>query len=153
MRPKLLVSACMLGVRCRYDGRGNGVDRLDELLRMAELIPVCPEILGGLETPRVPCERREGRVVNRDGEDRTAAFERGAAEALRIGELFGAKCALLKQRSPSCGSRMIYDGTFSGRCVPGEGVTAQLLREKGYRIFGEEQVDELIAQILTKEGE
>ena len=147
VQPKVLISACLLGVRCRYDGKGNYAERLDELMAIAQLVPVCPEILGGLETPRVPCERIGEKVLNRDGEDRTEAFHRGAAEAHRIGEIFGAKYALLKQRSPSCGSVQVYDGTFSGKCIPGEGVTAQLLRAHGYRIFGEEQVGDLIEEL------
>jgi len=147
MRPTVLISACLLGVQCRYDGKGNHAGRLDELMALAQLVPICPETLGGLETPRVPCERRGEKVVNRDGEDRTEAFRRGAAEAHRLGGIFGARYALLKQRSPSCGSVQIYDGTFSGKCIPGEGVTAQLLRANGYRIFGEEQVGELIEEL------
>jgi len=152
MRPRVLISACLLGVRCRYDGKGNGMQRLEELMQLAQLVPVCPEILGGLETPRVPCERRNGRVYNRDGADKTAAFERGAQEALRIGEIFGARYALLKQRSPSCGTREIYDGSFSGARIPGEGVAAQLLRQHGYAAFGEDQVDELICELQKEEG-
>lgn len=147
MQPKVLISACLLGVRCRYDGKGNHAERLDELMALAQLVPVCPEILGGLETPRVPCERVGDKVLNRDGADRTEAFLRGAAEAHRLGEIFGAKYALLKQRSPSCGSVQIYDGAFSGKCIPGEGVTAQRLRAHGYRIYGEEQVGELIEEL------
>lgn len=152
MQPRVLISACLLGVRCRYDGKGNGAQRIDELMSLAQLVPVCPEILGGLQTPRVPCERREGRVFNRDGEDKTAAFERGAQEALRIGEIFGARYALLKQRSPSCGSREIYDGSFSGRCIPGQGVAAELLRQHGYAVYGEDQVDELICELQKNRG-
>lgn len=146
-KKRMLISACLLGVACRYDGRGNGCRRLDELKTLAELVPVCPEIMGGLETPRVPCERKNGGVFNRDGEEKTAAFDRGAQQALKIGAFFDAELALLKQRSPSCGSREIYDGSFSGKCIPGMGVTAQLLMENGYRVFGEEQIDELIEQL------
>ena len=144
MKPRILVSACLLGVNCRYDGGGKAIEALPALMELAELIPVCPEILGGLPTPRMPSERRDGRVVAKDGADVTAAFQRGAGEALKLAELFGARCALLKERSPSCGSGMIYDGSFSGGLVPGDGVTAEELKKGGIAIYGESRVQELM---------
>ena len=150
MKPRLLVSACLLGVNCRYDGGGKAMAEIGELMELAELIPVCPEILGGLPTPRTPSERIGERVMARDGEDVTAAFRRGAGEALKLAELFGARHALLKERSPSCGAGQIYDGSFSGGLKPGDGVAAELLKANGIEVFGESRVCELI-NILKEE--
>ena len=147
MKPRILISECLLGVSCRYDGGKKAIPELAELMELAELIPVCPEILGGLPTPRAPSERRDGRVVSEDGRDVTAAFQRGAEEALKLAEMFGAKLAILKERSPSCGSGMIYDGSFSGGRIPGDGVTAELLKENGMKICGESRVREWIDRL------
>jgi uncharacterized protein YbbK (DUF523 family) len=115
MARKILVSACLLGVCCRYDGRGNPNDAVLALLDRDDvvLIPVCPEQLGGLPTPRVPSERQGSHVMNRMGEDVTSQFTRGANEALRIAKLYKCKTAILKERSPSCGCGTIYDGTLT----------------------------------------
>lgn len=143
-RPRMLVSACLLGVECRYDGGGQAIDRLDALMARYELIPVCPEQLGGLPTPRTPAERQEGRVVDRDGADVTDAFGRGAIQACRIAALYGAKLALLKARSPSCGRGRIYDGSFTGRLVPGDGVAARALMDAGLEVYTENEIDVLL---------
>ncbi len=143
-KPRILVSACLLGVNCRYSGDGQKIDEIGELMEFAELIPVCPEVLGGLPTPRPPAERRGEKVCTRDGADVTRAYRRGAEECLRLAELFGARIALLKERSPSCGAGEIYDGSFSGRRVPGSGVTAELLEAHGVRVCGESRTCELI---------
>lgn len=140
-RPRVLVSACLLGTACRYDGQSQPIQGIEALLESCEAIPVCPEQLGGLSTPRSPAERRDGRVVNRTGDDVTDAFARGAAQTLEFARLYGAKIALLKSRSPSCGSREIYDGQFSGRTVPGRGVTAEVLSSEGLSVFDENQMD------------
>lgn len=140
----LLVSACLLGTACRYDGQSRPLDRLASLMDRYHLIPVCPEQLGGLPTPRTPAERRDGAVWTRDGQNVTAAFASGAAEALRLARLFGCRKALLKERSPSCGSGAVYDGTFSGRLIEGDGAAAALLKQHGVLIFGESQVDRLL---------
>ena len=144
MKPRVLISACLLGVNCRYDGGGKAMAGLEALMEVAELVPVCPEILGGLPTPRTPSERIGDRVVARDGRDVTDAFRRGAGEALKLAELFGARCALLKERSPSCGAGQIYDGSFSGGLKPGDGVAAELLKANGIEVFGESRIRELI---------
>ncbi len=143
---KLLVSACLLGTCCRYDGGGFDPARLLQLKSRHTLIPVCPEQLGGLPTPRTPAERREGRVVTADGQDVSAAFSRGAEEALRLATYFGCTAALLKERSPSCGHGTIYDGSFTGKLTPGDGVTAALLEKNGVRVYGESQIDALLAE-------
>ena len=135
----LLVSACLMGFDCKYSGGNNALspETLDALRRSFRLIPVCPETAGGLPTTREPSERRGERVVSRDGRDVTAAFQKGAALTLRLAERYGAKRALLKCNSPSCGSGMIYDGSFSGKLVPGDGVTAELLKSQGISVVGE----------------
>ncbi len=150
-RPRILVSACLLGVACRYDGKGQAIPRLNELLAACEVIPVCPEQLGGLPTPRTPSERVGEKVLARDGTDVTCAFARGAAEALRLARLTGARLALLKARSPSCGSGEIYDGSFTGRTVPGNGVAAQALVDAGIDIFNEGQIDLFLSKLKGNE--
>lgn len=141
---KLLVSACLLGCACRYDGKSQENEKVLSLLKEHTLIPVCPEQLGGLCTPRVSAERIGESVMTRDGRDVTHEYMRGAQEALRFYRLFGCEAAVLKARSPSCGSREIYDGTFTGTRVAGEGVCAQLLRENGVRVLDEEHLSELL---------
>ncbi len=138
VRPAVLVSACLLGVCCRYDGGHNRNEQVIALKDRFRLIPVCPEQLGGLPTPRIPSEIRDGSVFAEDGTDVTENFTRGAREALRLAELFGCRCAVLKARSPSCGSKVIYDGTFSGTKTAGDGVTASLLKKQGIRVYTEE---------------
>ncbi|NLI53729.1 MAG: DUF523 domain-containing protein [Clostridiales bacterium] len=136
-RSPVLVSACLLGLCCRYDGKAQANERVLALAASRPAIPVCPEQLGGLATPRSPAERSEARVVTRGGEDVTEAFARGARESLRLARLFGCRAAVLKANSPSCGSGQIYDGSFSGRLVPGDGLTAALLKENGIAVFTE----------------
>lgn len=136
----LLVSACLAGEPCRYDGKDNLVPALEELAARGEAIPVCPEVLGGLPTPRIPSERLpDGRVVNAEGEDVTEAFRRGAERALSLCRAHGCSRAVLKARSPSCGKGIIYDGTFSHTCVPGDGIFAALLRAEGIPVRTEEE--------------
>ncbi|MBQ7434827.1 MAG: DUF523 domain-containing protein [Oscillospiraceae bacterium] len=134
----LLISACLVGYNCKYNGGNNALppEVLAALRERYRLIPVCPEAAGGLPTPRVPSERRGGRVVTRDGRDVTAAFRRGAEIAGKLAERTGARLALLKSGSPSCGSGMIYDGSFTGTLMPGDGVTAEYLKNKNLIIFG-----------------
>lgn len=138
---KILVSACLLGCPCRYDGRGKAHPEVEKLRERGHtLVPVCPEVMGGLPTPRPPAEcQPDGRVVNREGIDVTAQYHLGAEAALNIVRKQGCELAILKERSPSCGSGEIYDGTFSGTLVPGNGVTAQLLRQAGIQVLGESQ--------------
>ena len=142
----LLISACLTGVNCKYDGGNNALpeDALRALSEKYRLVPVCPEMLGGLPAPRIPCERLDGRVVNREGEDVTAAFARGAEEALRLAREAGCRKALLKAKSPSCGSGEIYDGSFSHRVIPGDGVAAEALRTAGLALFDETTLSELL---------
>ena len=140
---KILVSSCLLGCKCRYDGNDNRIEAIIDLEKKYELIPVCPEELGGLPTPRVPAEIVDGQVLTRDGEDVTIEFQRGAQLALEAALSAGCEMAILKERSPSCGSGLIYDGTFSKVLVPGDGVTAKRLKNAGIRVFGESQAGDL----------
>ena len=140
----LLISACLLGVRCRYDGESCPNLAVEALMERYNLIPVCPEQLGGLTTPRSPSERVGGTVKTRTGEDVTGCYRRGAEQALHLAKLFSCRRALLKERSPSCGSGEIYDGTFTGTRVPGDGVTAQLLKQNGIAVYGESDIWDLL---------
>ena len=133
----ILVSACLLGVPCRYDGTGKADERFVALAKTHHLIPVCPEQLGGLPTPRPSAERSGTRVLTRDDRDVTAPFQRGAEETLRLARLFSCRIAILKANSPSCGSGQIYDGCFCGRLVPGDGMTAALLKQDGLTVLSE----------------
>ena len=143
-KDKLLISACLTGKNCKYNGGNNQIERLQELVEKYELIPVCPEQLGGLSTPRNPSEIKEGRVVNTVGTDVTDAFSTGAKVTLKIALDNNCSLCLLKERSPSCGANFIYSGDFSGTVIKGSGITAKLLREKGFKIFTEEEIDKLL---------
>ena len=141
----LLISSCLLGYCCRYDGSNNGpIPELLQLKRRYHLIPICPEQLGGLQTPRLPAERLGDRVVNTAGEDITAAYERGAQGALRMARMFGCTIAILKSRSPSCGPAEVYDGTFTHTVVQRPGTTAELLIENGVTVIDETQIAQLL---------
>lgn len=142
MAKQYVVSACLAGEPCRYDGGCSLSPAVQRLIRAGQALPVCPETLGGLPTPRVPSEIRGGRVVAKDGTDVTDAFTRGAEEALRLAQENDCAAAILKARSPSCGSGEIYDGTFTGTRVPGEGVFARMAREAGFEIWNEETFTE-----------
>ncbi|MDD5907063.1 MAG: DUF523 domain-containing protein [Clostridia bacterium] len=139
----ILVSACLLGCPCRYDGTAKADPRVLSLMERHTLIPVCPEQLGGLPTPRLPSERREGGVFDRGGMDVTVQYRQGAEEVLRLARLYGCTHAVLKERSPSCGSGQIYNGSFSHVLVPGSGVAAELLAQNGITVLGESQADVL----------
>lgn len=141
---KLLVSACLLGVNCRYDGGNCHVKSIERLRAKYELIPVCPETLGTLPIPRTPSERLCGKVVNKLGLDVSAQFGFGASQALKIAKENHVHKALLKEKSPSCGTHRIHDGTFTGHTIEGMGVTAELLRNNGISVFSEDQIEELL---------
>lgn len=140
-QPMILVSACLAGIACRYDGNPNTYNPAVELVREGRAIPFCPEIVGGLPTPRTPCEIQGDRIMDRDGIDQTDAFVRGAEEGLRIAKLVGCREALLKANSPSCGCGRVYDGTFSGSIVDGDGMFARLLMDNGITVRTDEDGD------------
>jgi len=141
---KIAVSACLIGISCRYDGKNNTLPELSELAKKHTLIPICPEQLGGLPTPREPSEITEKGVTTVLGEDVSEAFAKGAEQAIKIVGLTECEAALLKERSPSCGKGVVYDGTFSGKLVPGNGVFARKLLEMGVSVYGESEIKKLL---------
>lgn len=140
----IIVSACLLGIGCRYDGKHKANPEVLKLKGKYNLIPVCPEIYGGLPTPRVPSERIGDKVMMKDGTDVTENYQRGAKEMLELCRIFGAKTAILKERSPSCGKGEIYDGSFSGALTARDGVSAELLISEGIRVIGESEIKILL---------
>lgn len=145
MKEKILVSACLLGEPCRYDGKAKPSPAVLALGSRFDLVPICPETAGGLPTPRIPSEIVGEKVLNQAGEDVTAAFMRGAAAAVETARTLSVKRAVLKARSPSCGRDTVYDGTFSGTLTPGDGVTAAALRAAGVVIYTESEAEQLLA--------
>ena len=147
----VLISACLLGMACRYDGKIKTYEAIDTLMEEAQItfIPVCPEQAGGLATPRVAAERSDKLVITADGKDVTAQYEHGAAEALRLAVRYQCAYAVLKERSPSCGSKRIYDGTFTRTLRDGTGVTAALLTANGITVFDETETAKLLHTLRT----
>lgn len=142
---KILISRCLLGEPCRYDGK-SVPSKAAQYLREAghTLIPVCPEVDGGLPTPRSPAEiQPDGRVLNQMGEDVSVQYRRGAELALEMARREGCQAAVLKARSPSCGSAQVYDGSFSRTLISGQGVAAQLLTQAGIHVVDEEHLEDL----------
>lgn len=140
---KILVSHCFLGENCKYNGGNNYNAELLSVLKNHELIPVCPETFGGLKSPRLPAEIVGDKVLFSDGSDATEAFTKGAEKTLEIAKAQGVKVAVLKANSPSCGSGIIYDGTFTGKKVNGYGVAAKLLTENGIKVYSEQDIEEI----------
>lgn len=143
---RLLISACFLGFDCKYSGGNNKLPegQLRALREKYALVPVCPETAGGLPIPREPSERVGARVLSRSGKDVTEEYARGAETAARLAVLRGCKRALMKANSPSCGSGRIYDGSFSGVLIPGDGTATERLRAAGLEIFSENEIDRLL---------
>ncbi|MBR3280233.1 MAG: DUF523 domain-containing protein [Clostridia bacterium] len=137
-----LVSACLAGINCKYNGKNNYNEKVFNLVKEGKAIPVCPEQLGGLMTPRIPSEIKiidgKRRVINKEGQDVTEQFEKGAQEVLRICKEFNIDKVILQPRSPSCGVGKIYDGNFNGTLIDGNGITADLLIENGIKILKED---------------
>ena len=142
----ILISACLLGVDCKYNGSNNKLD--DEIIHSLRekynLIPVCPEIMGGMPTPRNPIEISDGKVFDYDGEEFTKEFEKGSDEVLKLAKLYDATIAILKENSPSCGSNYIYDGTFNHQKIKGMGIAAHKLSKENIKLFNEENVKILL---------
>lgn len=134
----ILVSACLLGENCKYSGGNNFCPAVVSYLEGKKFVAFCAEQAGGLPTPRLPSEIQGGRVISREGADVTVHFEAGAQAALALCREKGITLAILKQSSPSCGTKTVYDGTFSGTKRPGMGVTAALLKENGIEVMGED---------------
>lgn len=145
-RPNILISACLTGKNCKYNG-GNNVlsdDELEKLRQRYHLIQVCPEQMGGLPTPRSPAERCGEKVINREGEDVTESFRKGAEMTLALALKNRAEQAVLKSRSPSCGKELIYDGSFQGELTEGNGITAAILLDHGIRVWTEYEISALL---------
>ncbi len=143
MKQKLLISACLYGENVRYDGKNSLLpsEIFQKLSKKYDLIPFCPEVEGGLETPRVPNEiQKDGRLIDRDGVDNSDAFEFGAIKTLQLCIKKNIKIALLKSQSPSCSNNFIYDGTFSKKLIKGDGVTAKLLKLNSIKIINETEI-------------
>lgn len=144
----MIISACLCGCDCKYNGKNNKNESCVELLKRGKAVLVCPEQLGGMTTPRVPSEilKNDGKisVISKEGKDVSKEFKKGAEEALKIAKLVDAKVAILKNGSPSCGSKYIYDGTFSGNKIKGEGITAKLFVENGIEVFSEDEAHKFL---------
>ncbi len=144
----MIISACLCGCDCKYNGKNNKNESCVELLKRGKAVLVCPEQLGGMTTPRVPSEilKNDGKisVISKEGKDVSKEFKKGAKEALKIAKLVDAKVAILKNGSPSCGSKNIYDGTFSGNKIKGEGITAKLFVENGIEVFSEDEAHKFL---------
>ncbi|MBQ8546050.1 MAG: DUF523 domain-containing protein [Clostridia bacterium] len=140
---KILVSACLLAYPCRYDGKSKPCEEVVLLKKEHTLIPVCPEELGGLKTPRIPAEIKGDRVVRQDGKDVTLEYNLGAEKTLQIAKEQGIFVAILKSKSPSCGNKQIYDGNFEKRLIDGKGITARLLENNNIKVISENELEEL----------
>ena len=135
-----IISACLAGINCRYDGGSKPNQKVIELVKQGKAILVCPEQLAGLTTPRTPAEEKDGKIITKDGKDLTKEFQKGAQEALKIARLSNCKEAILKAKSPSCGCGKVYDGSFSGNLIDGDGVFTRLLKENNIRVITEEDL-------------
>lgn len=136
----ILVSACLLGTNCKYNGKNNKNDKILEYIKDKYVIPICPEVFGGLSIPRIPSEIKDNSVINKEGIDVTKYFVNGSKKTLDIAKALDIKKAILKQKSPSCGCGKIYDGTFSGNIIDGDGITTRLLKENGIEVITEEDL-------------
>ncbi len=139
----ILVSGCLLGIACRYDGKSKPCPPIIELINKYNLIPFCPEVTGGLPTPRPPSEIVGDKVLNTEHQDVTKQYKKGAEEALHIAKLYKCKYAILKEKSPSCGSGLIHNGKFDGGLTSGDGITAKLLKKNGIIVLGESEIENL----------
>ena len=142
MKQNILVSACLLGESCRYDGKSKPCERVIALSNTYNLIPICPEVMGGLPTPRTPSEICGELVLMKDGRDVTENYNSGAQKALTIARENACTVAILKEKSPSCGSGLIHNGKFDGGLIDGDGITAKLFKQEGIRVLGESQITE-----------
>lgn len=141
---KILISACLIGDKTKYDGHSNYHPLIKKLMEKYDLVPFCPEVEGGLPIPRLPNEIKDKKVIRQDGKDVTHQFYKGAELAWNICNYLSIKIAILKDGSPSCGSKQIYDGSFSHKKIPGQGITASYLKSKGLIIYSEDEIEKLI---------
>ena len=141
---KVLISACLLGDNTKYDGKNNYTKEVEKLFPLCDLIIVCPEVFGGIKIPRSPSEIKNGKVINKKGMDVTRNFLQGASLVSYIARENNVKYALFKENSPSCGVHNIYDGNFTNKKIPGEGITTQELKKQGIIVFNEKEIDKLV---------
>ncbi|MFW5998757.1 MAG: DUF523 domain-containing protein [Halanaerobiaceae bacterium] len=145
---KYIISACLSGVNCRYNGSNYLIKSIAKLVKEGKAISICPEIIAGLSTPRTSCEievvNGKRKVYNKKGQELTRQFINAAHKCVDLARIFEIKQAILKSRSPSCGSKYIYDGSFSGNLKPGKGITAEYLIKNGIKVFNENQINELV---------
>lgn len=139
-KEKILVSACLAGVNCKYNGNNNENENIIELIKNKDVILVCPEQLGGLKTPRIPAEIINNKVITKDNIDVTKEYQKGAEEVLTLAKKFNIKKAILKSKSPSCGKGKIYDGTFSNSLIDGNGITTELLKKHGIEVISSDEL-------------
>ena len=144
---KIIISSCLLGNNCKYNGLNNKNDEIIKLNTKFEFIEICPEVFGGLSIPRNPSEIKDGKVISNKGLDVTSNFTSGANKALDIARSNNIKYAILKDGSPSCGSSYVYDGTFSGTKVNGYGITAKLFIENGIKVYNEKEINKLLEEL------
>lgn len=140
----ILVSACLLGDNVKYNGGNNYDERIEKLKEYYDIVPICPEVFGGLSTPRVPSEIKGDSIINKEGKDVTYEFNRGAHKVINIVNFCHCKKAILMDRSPSCGVNKVYNGKFNGTLVDGMGYTARLLKDKGIELYTIDDIDQLI---------
>lgn len=140
----ILVSACLLGDNVKYNGGNNYDERIEKLKKYYDIVPICPEVFGGLSTPRVPSEIKGDSIINKEGKDVTYEFNRGAHKVINIVNFCHCKKAILMDRSPSCGVNKVYNGKFNGTLVDGMGYTARLLKDKGIELYTIDDIDQLI---------
>ena len=141
---KILISACLVGENCKYNGGNNLNNQIEALLEKYELIPFCPEVEGGLKIPRNPSEIKGGEVYMDNGRNVSEQFYKGAKKALMLCLYLKIDIAILKERSPSCGTHQIHDGSFSNTLIDGMGITARLLKENGIKVYSEDEIDKLL---------
>ena len=141
---KILISACLVGDKVRYDGKGQYNPLIQDLLEKYELVPFCPEVEGGLKTPRAPSEIVGDKVISKAGRDVTHQFIDGAKKALMICQYLNIKIAILKDHSPSCGVNEVHDGKFSGKLIKGKGITTALLEKNGIKVISDSDISSLL---------
>jgi len=141
MKQKVLVSACLLGEKCRYDGNGEANSFVLDYIKDMCVYPICPEVMGGLSVPRISCEIVNEKVMNKNGEDMTKYFKQGANKVVKLAKSEAIELAILKSRSPSCGCGMIYDGTFSKKLIQGDGICVKQLKANNIEVIGSDQLE------------
>jgi len=146
---KVLISACLTGENCKYNGENNYCKNFEKLISLCDLVLVCPEVFGGLKTPRLPSEIKNSRVYNKKGKDVTENFRSGANMTLYIAKQNNVRYAVLKENSPSCGVHKVHNGDFTGSLIDGSGITTKLLKENNIIVFNEKEIDKLI-ELLSK---